>query len=190
MDGGIITVNMESNIDYEVVIPKEFNWISIPETSKTRETKTSAVTLKIDENMSYGDRDGIVYICNEDAGEEIKVIIHQTFAAVLKADNNTFEVAMEGGTVTINMESNISYDVIIPEDCKWVTRSSAKTRAAKPSIVTLSVAENKSYNKNQILGDGEASSIAIAIKNQGTIAYNNPSAIQYCIQGRQDRFRC
>lgn len=32
-------------------------------------------------------------------------------------------------------------------------------------------------HKNQILGDGEASSIAIAIKNQGTIAYNNPSAI-------------
>ena len=151
MDGGIITVNMESNIDYKVVIPKEFNWISIPETSKTRETKTSAVTLKIDENMSYGDRDGIVYICNEDAGEEIKVIIHQTFAAVLKADNNTFEVAMEGGTVTINMESNISYDVIIPEDCKWVTRSSAKTRAAKPSIVTLSVAENKSYKERTVI---------------------------------------
>ena len=32
-------------------------------------------------------------------------------------------------------------------------------------------------HKNQILGDGEASSIAIAIKNNGTIAYNNPSAI-------------
>ena len=32
-------------------------------------------------------------------------------------------------------------------------------------------------HKNQILGDGEASSIAIAIKNKGTIAYNNPLAI-------------
>lgn len=32
-------------------------------------------------------------------------------------------------------------------------------------------------HKNQVLGDGEASSIAIAIKNKGTIAYNNPSAI-------------
>lgn len=33
-------------------------------------------------------------------------------------------------------------------------------------------------HKNQVLGDGEASSIAIAIKNQGTIAYNDPSAIR------------
>ena len=32
-------------------------------------------------------------------------------------------------------------------------------------------------HKNQILGDGEAPSIAIAIKNKGTIAYNNPTAI-------------
>ena len=32
-------------------------------------------------------------------------------------------------------------------------------------------------HKNQVLGDGEASSIAIAITNKGTIAYNNPSAI-------------
>ena len=35
----------------------------------------------------------------------------------------------------------------------------------------------KEGHKNQVLGDGEASSIAIAIKNNGTIAYNNPSAI-------------
>ena len=37
--------------------------------------------------------------------------------------------------------------------------------------------EIKNDHKNQVLGDGEASSIAIAIKNKGTIAYNNPSAI-------------
>ena len=33
-------------------------------------------------------------------------------------------------------------------------------------------------NKDQILGSGEASSIAIAVKNNGTIAYTNPDAIK------------
>ena len=33
-------------------------------------------------------------------------------------------------------------------------------------------------NKDQILGAGEAASIAIAIKNKGIIAYNNPDAIK------------
>ncbi|MBQ2962832.1 hypothetical protein [Methanobrevibacter sp.] len=36
----------------------------------------------------------------------------------------------------------------------------------------------KNDHKNQVLGDGEASSIAIAIKNNGIIAYNNPDAIR------------
>ncbi len=38
--------------------------------------------------------------------------------------------------------------------------------------------EIKNDYKNQVLGDGEASSIAIAIKNNGVIAFNNPDAIR------------
>ena len=40
----------------------------------------------------------------------------------------------------------------------------------------------KESPKNQFLGDGEASSIAIAIKNKGVIAYNNPNAIKYYLE--------
>ena len=42
--------------------------------------------------------------------------------------------------------------------------------------------EIKNDHKNQVLGDGEASSIAIAIKNKGVIAYNNPNAIKYYLE--------
>lgn len=38
--------------------------------------------------------------------------------------------------------------------------------------------EIKEDHNNQVLGDGEASIIALAIKNKGTIAYNNPDAIK------------
>ena len=37
--------------------------------------------------------------------------------------------------------------------------------------------EIKNDKKNQILGDGEASSIALAIKNKGVVAYNNPKIL-------------
>ena len=40
----------------------------------------------------------------------------------------------------------------------------------------------KEGHKNQVLGDGEASSIALAIKNKGVIAYNNPDAIKYYLK--------
>ena len=38
--------------------------------------------------------------------------------------------------------------------------------------------ELTSGHKNQVLGNGEAASIALAIKNNGVIAYNNPDAIK------------
>lgn len=155
MDGGVVTINMESNIDYEVVIPEEFDWIQILESSNTRptrETKKSTVTLKVLDNMSYSSRFGIAYIRNRDAGCEIRVLIHQTFSAVLTAETTSFEVDMEGGIVTIPMESNIPYEVVIPADCSWVTCTpSSKTRAPHPSSVTLTVAENKSYHDRNVI---------------------------------------
>ena len=42
--------------------------------------------------------------------------------------------------------------------------------------------EIKNDFKNQVLGSGEASSIAIAIKNKGTIAYTNPLAINHYLE--------
>ncbi len=152
MDGGIVSINMESNIDYEIVIPEESNWIKVYEPSKTREVASSTVMLKVDENKSYNNRDGIVYLRNNDAGAEILIFVHQTFSAVLNTDDKTFEVGMEGGTVTVNMESNITYDVNIPEDCDWVTQAKTnKTKAVTTSTVTLNVAENKSYQERDVV---------------------------------------
>ena len=151
MDGGIIKVNMKTNIDYDIEIPEESNWIKVYEPSKTRQVKASTVMFKVDENKSYAARDGVVYLCNNEAGKEIRVFVHQTFTPVLNSDNMTFDVNMEGGTVTVNMESNISYDVSIPEDCDWVTRAKTnKTKAVTTSSVTLNVAENKSYQERNV----------------------------------------
>ena len=155
MDGGIVTINMESNIDYEVVIPDEFPWIKILQSSDTRPTRApnqSVVTLRVLDNMSYSPRDGIACIRNRDAGCEIRVSIHQTFAPVLTAGTTSFEVGMEGAVITVPMESNIPYEVIIPENCNWVTRTpSSRTRAVSPSSVSLTVAENKSYRDREVI---------------------------------------
>lgn len=152
MDGGIISINLESNISYTVSIPKECDWIRLSSSDKTRETKSDVILLKVEENKSYHDRDAVITIGNEEADAEIKVIVHQSFVSIFNADKKTFDVDMEGGTVTVNMESNISYEVSIPKDCDWVTLpSSARTRAATTSTVKLNVAENKSYKDREVI---------------------------------------
>ena len=153
MAGGTITVNMESNISYEVSIPSGCDWITMPTAarskaranSKSRGTSTSAVVLRVKENLSYKDREAVVTIANKDAGVSIAIYIHQPFATEFKVDKNEFEVPMEGGTVTVNVESNVDYDVSIPSGCSWITRvNTARSRATKSSVVMLRVSENTS----------------------------------------------
>ena len=158
MAGGTISINMESNISYDVTIPAGCDWITMPtaarKQSKTRGTVTSAVVLRVKENTSYQDREAVVTISNKEAGVSIAVYIHQPFATQFKVDKNEFEVPMEGGTVTVNVESNIGFDVSIPSNCDWITQSTAarsrsKTRGTTTTAVVLSVKENTSYQDRE-----------------------------------------
>ena len=158
MAGGTISINMESNISYDVTIPAGCDWITMPtaarKQSKTRGTVTSAVVLRVKENTSYQDREAVITISNKEAGVSIAVYIHQPFATQFKVDKNEFEVPMEGGTVTVNVESNIGFDVSIPSNCDWITQSTAarsrsKTRGTTTTAVVLSVKENTSYQDRE-----------------------------------------
>lgn len=158
MAGGTISINMESNISYDVTIPAGCDWITMPtaarKQSNTRGTVTSAVVLRVKENISYQDREAVVTISNKEAGVSVAVYIHQPFATQFKVDKNEFEVPMEGGTVTVNVESNIGFDVSIPSNCDWITQSTAarsrsKTRGTTTTAVVLSVKENTSYQDRE-----------------------------------------
>ena len=169
MAGGTISINMESNISYDVTIPAGCDWITMPtaarKQSKTRGTTTSAVVLRVKENTSYQDREAVVTISNKEAGVSVAVYIHQPFATQFKVDKNEFEVPMEGGTVTVNVESNVGYDVSIPSNCDWITQSTAarsrsKTRGTTTTAVVLSVKENASYQDREAV-------VTIANKSAG-----------------------
>ena len=158
MAGGTISINMESNISYDVTIPAGCDWITMPtaarKQSKTRGTVTSAIVLRVKENTSYQDREAVITISNKEAGVSVAVYIHQPFATQFKVDKNEFEVPMEGGTVTVNVESNVGYDVSIPSNCDWITQSTAarsrsKTRGTTTTAVVLSVKENTSYQDRE-----------------------------------------
>jgi len=179
MEGGNVTINMESNVNYDVVIPEDCNWVTRAKASDTKATTTSAVTLNVAENKSYKERDAVVTIKNDQAGVSVPISIHQPFNAVFKADKTAFNVAMDGETVTINMESNITYNVTVPSDCDWITLptsadNSRATRATSTSVIVLRVNENTSYkNRDAVITIGnEEAQKAGAIKEPIKIYIN------------------
>ena len=146
MDGDVITINMNSNIDYETVIPEDCDWITLYAGAESRALKTSAINLKVAENDSYHDRNAVVTVRNQDAGVEILIKIHQGFELTFSIDKQEVTMDEDGGTFTVNLESNIDYNVSIPEDCDWITQP-ASGRAATTKALVFQVGENKSYKK-------------------------------------------
>ena len=163
-DGGTVIVTLTHNIGFDVKIPDDCDWITLPistrgkpqtsnlkpQTRAGAESQTTVLTFRVKENTTYEARDAIITISNKEAGAEIKVSIHQAFTTTFKADKTSFDVPTEGGTITVNMESNVGYDVSIPSDCDWITLPAgarAKTRAAKTTAVVLRVSENTTYKE-------------------------------------------
>ena len=150
-DGGTVIVTLTHNIGFDVKIPDDCDWITLPASTRAgAESQTTVLTFRVKENTTYEARDAIITISNKEAGAEIKVSIHQAFTTTFKADKTSFDVPTEGGTITVNMESNVGYDVSIPSDCDWITLPAgarAKTRAAKTTAVVLRVSENTTYKE-------------------------------------------
>lgn len=158
-DGGTVNVTLTHNISFDVKIPDDCDWITLPASTRGKkqagtrggsESQTTVLTFRVKENTTYEDRDAIITISNKEAGAEIKVSIHQAFTTIFKADKTSFDVPTDGGTITVNMESNVGYDVSIPSDCDWITLPAGargKTRAAKNTAVVLRVSENTTYRE-------------------------------------------
>lgn len=158
-DGGTVIVTLTHNIGFDVKIPDDCDWITLPASTRGKkqagtragaESQTTVLTFRVKENTTYEARDAIITISNKEAGAEIKVSIHQAFTTTFKADKTSFDVPTEGGTITVNMETNVGYDVSIPSDCDWITLPAgarAKTRAAKTTAVVLRVSENTTYKE-------------------------------------------
>lgn len=162
MEGGTVTVNMTSNVTFDVNIPSDCDWITMPAAARgrTRAAKTTAVVFRVAENNSYKDREAVVTISNKEANVSVGIYFHQAFTPAFTVDKAEAEVAMEGGTVTATVESNVSYDVKIPSDCSWISQVSAsRTRAAKKSVVMLKVEPNdtgRERNATIALGNDQA----------------------------------
>ena len=161
MNGATFTVNLRHNIGYDVSIPSSCNWLSqvtgarkagTRGTRSIRNTRaathgidTTAIVFRATENTSEQERAATITISNKDAGAETKIYVHQPFTTIFNVDSTSFEVAMEGGTKTVNVESNISYVVNIPSDCNWISlqsNSRSRTRGTKSTALLFKVAKN------------------------------------------------
>ena len=145
--GGVIEVDVTTNIEYNVVIPDDAQqWISVADTRAIRKEK---LTFTVADNDTFEERSANVELVDS-KGKSL-----QTIKFLQRASDKVFEIDDEdkhiieaqGGVIEVDVTTNIEYDVVIPDDAQqWI--SVADTRAeVRNEKLTFTVAANETFEE-------------------------------------------
>ncbi|MBR2030861.1 MAG: BACON domain-containing protein, partial [Alistipes sp.] len=141
-EGGVVEIAYQTTVECEVVIPQNAqSWISI--TPETRALASEKATLTVAENTTYSDREAVVKVVK--VGDNTlfaEYTISQVQNDAVIAENNTLNVGGWQHNATIQYQTNVECEVVIPDDCKEWISVVPETRALSRNSVTLDFADN------------------------------------------------
>ena len=137
--GEDITVELRSNCEYEVEMPK-VDWIH---EISTRAMSSHTLYYSVDANETYESREAEIIYRNKtmNIADTLNIIQAQKDAIIL--GKKTIEVKAEGETIEIKLSTNIAYEVEMP-DVNWIT--STTTRSLTEHTLYYKVAKNENEN--------------------------------------------
>ena len=130
-----IAIDINSNFDYVVELPN-VDWIK-EITDQTRGISTHTLKLEISENESYDNRSARIKIYDRNSSLSEEIVINQSQKNALLIDKKNFEFDENGGSFTVNINSNVAYS--IENNCDWITETSAPHRSLSESSHTFTV---------------------------------------------------
>lgn len=142
----VITVVVSSNVNYTYEVQGAAkSWIATPSNSETKALTKSEVTFKVSQNDGVK-REGKIVFKSGELSETVTV--YQSAAKpsiVLTQDEYVVESA--GGEVTIEVRSNIDYEMIIPNGVDWLKE--VKTKAFSDYTHYFAVSPNEGYDSRE-----------------------------------------
>ena len=161
-EGGSFSVDVEHNVDYTVQISAD--WIS---QVQTRAVKTQTLNFAIAENTTYDDRSATITISGSGITETITVTQKQKNGII--TDEDIMYISSSDGTFTIDIQTNVDIDVVIPVEAQsWLSQET--TRALATEKLTFRVSKNEGTKRRNAI---------VQLKNGGTV-YNEFTVAQNC----------
>ena len=140
--GGKVTIEVKANVNFEYTIDESAkSWIA---KSTTRALKTSKIVLDVAENEGKERREGKVYI-KSGAFNETVTIYQEGLEPSIVISQNEYVVPAYGGTVAVDVASNVNVSVELPEDVDWI--SECATRAVSTHTYYFDVAPSDEYDQ-------------------------------------------
>lgn len=139
-DGGEDSFEIESNGEW--VITNDADWLTV---EPSEGNGNGLITLTASASDVYDDRNTVITV--RAGGKTETFTVTQKYAEALLVTKNKFDIPQEGGEFTVEVQSNISYDVLIDEDSQsWITEVPS-SKALSTYTHTFSVADNPDTTK-------------------------------------------
>lgn len=122
MKGDTVSIEVKHNVDLEVVIPEESaGWISQLIPSKA--LATTNYSFIIGKNEGLETRSGQIIFKDKATTAADTVYIFQAYEEVLALVNDLATVKNTGGELMVELRSNLTYEVIIPDQFGWLHKA-------------------------------------------------------------------
>lgn len=122
------------------------NWLLATPTSG--EAGTHTITVKAQENTTYDDRNAVITVSAADSTRT--VFVNQKQLDALTLTSNRYEVPVEGGSISVEVKSNIDYVISIADDCKsWIHQSKGQTRGLATNTQSFTIDKCEEYDKRE-----------------------------------------
>lgn len=156
-EGGIINVEVKTNISYEVVIPDRYkDWIT--QKAVGRGLTGSSLSFEIAASKEYEKREGEIIIQSGVIAEAVKV--YQAGGGIILLTQNDYPVSDKGETIAVEIKSNCEFEVKMP-DVSWIAVTNA--RSVSSHTLYYTVGPNETY-------DGREAEIVFFDKNNSNIS--------------------
>jgi len=159
-EGETIEVKLSANVEFDVTMP-DVDWIS---QVTTRGLTEHTLYYKVAENTNEDSRSAEIVFTNKESQLSEKIVVTQQQKSVLSLDKNEYSVSAAGETISIQVKSNVTYEIQMP-DVDWITKETS-TRAASTETVKFVIAPNETYDgrEAEILFKDKNSNLSTTLK--------------------------
>ena len=139
-----IEVELKSNVDYSISIPSSVShWIKLLETKAIR---TDKIYFEIEENTTYDNRSAQIFIKDKNSSLCDTLYINQLQQNALILSQKQYEVLAGGEQISIEVQSNIDYEIIIPKTVQEWIEQMPQSKAFTKSMINLEIKPNTTYD--------------------------------------------
>lgn len=135
-EGGTACIEVKANVDYRVEISEACRGWVTPSQADTRAMETTRQLFDVAANTTFERRSGDITIRSGELNETV-TIYQSGEEPTLVLTQNEYDVEAAGGTIKVEINSNIAYTVEIAPEADWIAEQQTRSLSTHTRYFTV-----------------------------------------------------